>query len=100
VETIIKRNRTPETERAVNESPAQGYLPNSPTNQCQRNDEDASDETGLEYPDVAHRVDERTNEEHSNNYVGKSQPIRAVGDPRVPSISISQAISSLENPRV
>src|ERR1017187_839241 len=87
-------------ERTVDQSPTNGYLANGSANQRQRNHEHTGNDTSLQNPNVAHGVNECANEENSNDEVCESQPVGAVSQPRIPGVTLPEAVSDGENPAV
>jgi hypothetical protein len=78
-------------QRAVNQTPANRNLAYSSTNERQRDDKRARDDTGLQDPNIAHRIEECPDEENSDDDVCKCQPVGAVSQPRI----LGDAIRSL-----
>src|SRR2546427_7217488 len=99
-EAIAKWNRAEDSERAVNQPPANRYLANGAANQRQRNDERARDKTGTQDPDVSQRVNERPDEENGNDDVRKRQPVRAVSKPRVHRVALAETVSDGDDPSI
>src|SRR5713101_4306959 len=99
-EAIAKRNRAEDSERAVNQAPANRYLANGAANQRQRNDERARDKTRTQNPYVSQRVNERPDEENGNDDVRKRQPVRAVSKPRTDGVTLPETVADGENPSI
>ncbi len=99
-EAIAKRDSAEDSERAVNQPPANRYLANGAANQRQRNDEPARDKTSTQDPYVSQRVNERPDEENGNDDVRKRQPVRAVSKPRTDDVTLPETVSDGENPSI
>jgi hypothetical protein len=99
-ETTVKRYCAQNTKRTINQAPANWYLTDRSTNQSQRNNEHARDDTGSYYPDVSHWVNEWPDEENGDDDMRKRQPIGAISQPRMPAVTVPKAIPDCENPVV
>ncbi len=99
-EAIAKWNSAEDSERAINQPPANRFLANGAANQRQRNDERARDKTRTQDPYVSQRVNERPDEENGNDDVRKRQPVRAVGKPRTDGVTLPKTVSDGENPSI
>src|SRR5437588_10987695 len=85
-------------ERAVDQAPSKRYLANGSANERQWDHQHTSNNTCLQNPNVAHRVNKYADEENSNDNMCERQPIGAVSQPGIFGVALPQAVSNSEEP--
>jgi hypothetical protein len=98
VEADEERDDADDAEAAVDETPVWRNAANGSGNEGEGDDSSAGDDAELEYPPVAERVDERTDERNGNDEVGEGQPVRAIGHEGVSLVGLHDAIVNAAEP--
>src|SRR5689334_16542923 len=95
---VKKRNSAEHAEGAIDHAPAKGNSTDRTADERQRNDENTSNQSRVDNPDVPNRINQGTDEKNGDDQVAEREPIRSVRDPRIVAVHIVESISHGPNP--
>lgn len=99
-QTIEERWQAQKTEGAIDPTPSHGNAPDGATDMGEREHKHTRDHAGLNDPDISNRIPKRPDKENRDDDVSERQPIRAIRNPRVFGIRITEAVANDEEPVV
>lgn len=100
LEAIEEGEGAEDAEGAIDETPVERDAADRAAEEGVGQNKEAGDQAGVEDPDVADRVNERTDEKAGDDDVGEGEPIGAVRVPWVAGIDVAEAITDGEEPLV